>query len=190
MISEKRLLRKEMKQLREDFTCKENADRLISENFLSSPLYKNAKQLLLYASFGSEADTYSVFLHAKNDGKTVFFPRCVPNTNLIQFYRIDSFDEMSADAFGILAPKAQEDRLLDTFDLKHTVCVVPGLAFTKSGKRLGYGRGYYDTFLSQASICTVAFCYEFQILLDIPTETHDHLMDYLCNEKGLIPCKN
>ncbi len=189
MIQEKHLLRTEMRRLRRDFQKRKELDNCIAESFLCSEIYKGADQILLYASINSEADTYLIFEQARKDGKFVFFPRCVPDTNIIQFYRADTISELHNDAFGIPAPLASEEKAFENSEQDRVVCVVPGLAFSETGKRLGYGRGYYDTFLAKFNICTVGFCYGFQVIPNVPTESHDRRIDYLCTEKGLIPCK-
>ena len=53
--------------------------------------------------------------------------------------------------------------------------IVPGLAFTKTGKRLGYGGGWYDRFLAASSKTSikVGIAYSFQVLDDLPNESHD-----------------
>lgn len=61
--------------------------------------------------------------------------------------------------------------------------LMPGLAFTNSGKRLGRGKGYYDTFLnnhvSQLGRCpvTLALAFHEQVLEDLPTDEHDYTID-------------
>lgn len=59
------------------------------------------------------------------------------------------------------------------------VWIVPGLAFTRDGKRLGYGGGYYDRFLAAArpDARKLGVAYPFQILSDLPTDAHDARLD-------------
>lgn len=62
--------------------------------------------------------------------------------------------------------------------------IVPGLAFTLDGKRLGYGGGYYDKLLSKRSFkaYTIGFCFKFQLIKDLPTETHDKKVDHIITD--------
>ncbi len=186
MMTLKQQLRNQMRQLRSECKNRVILDTRIADIFLQSEIYSSAKQLLLYASFRSETDTYKIFDRALSDGKEVFFPYCVPNSNELQFYRVASRDELNKGAFDIPTPPVSEPRLWHPDG--PSVCVLPGLAFTRSGARLGYGRGYYDTFLQQTNLCTIGLCYDFQVVETIPTESHDRLVQYLCTEKGLIPC--
>ena len=57
--------------------------------------------------------------------------------------------------------------------------IVPGLAFTRDGKRLGYGGGWYDRFLASApnSDAKIGVAYSFQIVDDLPAEPHDIPLD-------------
>ena len=64
------------------------------------------------------------------------------------------------------------------------VILIPGMAFTKDGKRLGRGKGYYDTYLSKAKELipgsppkTIALAFNQQILDDIPVDDYDFLID-------------
>lgn len=186
MIEEKRRLRKRMREMRRACPARAALNRELAEYFIQSEIYQKAEQLLLYCSFDAEADTYALQQRALADGKEVYLPRCVPNTNLLRFYRVFSLEELQADAFGIPAPAENSERLFTAG--KNAVCVVPGLAFSKEGDRLGYGRGYYDTFLEKIDVCTVGFCYGFQITEHIPTEPHDKRMQYICTERGIWAC--
>ena len=78
------------------------------------------------------------------DTKTVAAPK-VTGSGQMEFYQVETLLSLSAGAFGILEPKP--DRVLTT-DMGKTFLLLPGLAFTRSGERLGYGGGYYDRYLS------------------------------------------
>ena len=186
MIEEKRRLRKQMREMRRACPDRAMLDGKITAHFMQSEIYQKAEQLLLYCSFDAEADTYALLAAALADGKEVYLPRCVPGTNRMHFYRVFSVDELQADAFGIPAPAKNAERLFTAG--KNAVCVVPGLAFSKEGDRLGYGRGYYDTFLEKIDVCTVGLCYSFQITEHVPTEQHDKRMRYICTENGIFAC--
>ena len=75
----------------------------------------------------------------------------------MEFYSISSFDDLESGAYGIYEPK--KECLKITAD-ENTVCIVPGLAFDKSGFRIGFGKGYYDRFLSEFKGESVGLCYD------------------------------
>lgn len=93
---------------------------------------------------------------------------------------------------GILEPdpKVAKPCPLEAIDL----IVTPGVAFSKTGKRLGYGGGYYDRFFAkiaglQNPAPKVALIPESQIFDDIPTDEHDLPVDFLISERGIIDCR-
>lgn len=99
------------------------------------------------------------------------FPRCESQRRL-QFHHITHPDtQMSPGAMGIPAPELNTPIIPPhQFD----IVIVPGVAFTREGTRLGYGGGYYDRYLplcSKAKILAVAF--PEQIVATIPTQQHD-----------------
>jgi 5-formyltetrahydrofolate cyclo-ligase len=80
---------------------------------------------------------------------------------------------MRVGAYGILEPTGPLFTDYDSIDL----AVVPGVAFTRDGVRLGRGKGYYDRLLPRIKSPKVGICFPFQILESIPTEPFDVKMD-------------
>ncbi len=68
------------------------------------------------------------------------------------------------------------------------VVVVPGLAFTAAGDRLGQGGGWYDRFLAQVRVdcITIGVCFAEQILDTLPAEAHDVTMDHVVTDRGVV----
>ena len=89
--------------------------------------------------------------------KSVAVPLCDTDKCTMEFYSISSFDDLESGAYGIYEPK--KECLKITAD-ENTVCIVPGLAFDKSGFRIGFGKGYYDRFLSEFKGESVGLCYD------------------------------
>lgn len=121
------------------------ADHRIAVRLRSLLCYRRAKTILVYVSMPIEVDTREIISKALSDGKRVAVPRCVPGTREMEFYLINSLDELTPGTFGVLEPTPDPERLLKNFS--HSLCVVPALACDRSGYRLGYGGGYYDRFL-------------------------------------------
>lgn len=65
------------------------------------------------------------------------------------------------------------------------IIIVPGLGFTKDGKRLGRGKGFYDRYLEHSSAVKVGIAFDQQIEADLPTDGHDVLMDFVVTDKGI-----
>ena len=64
--------------------------------------------------------------------------------------------------------------------------IVPTVAVSKSGTRLGYGHGYYDKFLSRINAMKISLTYSTQIVGSIPSDSHDVNMDWIVTEEGII----
>jgi 5-formyltetrahydrofolate cyclo-ligase len=63
--------------------------------------------------------------------------------------------------------------------------MMPGVAFSMDGGRIGYGAGYYDIYLAQHhKSTTAAVCYDFQIVDELPIEEHDIKPDFIISEKN------
>ena len=94
----------------------------------------------------------------------------------MEFYELAS-SSLTEGAYGILEPQGSVSCCADEIDLM----VVPGVAFTAAGDRLGRGKGYYDKYLSRKgfrAFC-VGVCYAHQLLAELPTESHDKRMDMI-----------
>ena len=71
-------------------------------------------------------------------------------------------------------------------EMANALCLVPGLAFSADGARLGYGKGYYDTFFARHSVLKLGLCYDFQLVPQVPTQPHDVRMDGILTDKRLV----
>lgn len=98
--------------------------------------------------------------------------------DVMNFYCYDS-GAMAVGAFGISEP--QQGVLVQPDEID--AVVVPGVAFTVDGVRMGRGKGFYDRYLSQGGFAAlkIGVCYREQIVDDIPAEPHDVTMDVVIN---------
>ncbi|MBQ6708443.1 MAG: 5-formyltetrahydrofolate cyclo-ligase [Clostridia bacterium] len=155
----KKELREKCKKIRIGMTAehKERLDRKIANKLLNMWIYREAETLFLYVSKDIEVDTFFIISESLKRGKRVAVPRCVEGTRNMDFYLINSLDDLEEGSFGVLEPKTQVCEKLT--DFSKGLCIVPALAFDKLGYRLGYGKGYYDRFLSNFKATTVGICY-------------------------------
>lgn len=144
----KKKLRDGYRKIRTDMPPRKKAelDRKICERFLATSAYKKCSVLMTYVSTEIEVDTFGIIAAALRDGKTVAVPRCVEGTRDMIFYVITSAEQLEPGAFGVLEPDVSRCAELDVFS--GAVCIVPALAYDMKGYRLGYGKGYYDRYLS------------------------------------------
>lgn len=74
---------------------------------------------------------------------------------------------------------------LDAEIVAPDIIIVPGLGFTREGKRLGRGKGFYDRYLEKTLALKIGIAFDLQIEKDIPTDVHDVLMDFVVTDKGI-----
>ncbi|MEG2597572.1 MAG: 5-formyltetrahydrofolate cyclo-ligase, partial [Oscillospiraceae bacterium] len=108
-------------------------------------------------------------------------PRCTPGKIDMKFYVIDSFNRLTAGAFGVLEPSPAQ--CAELRDFKGSVCVLPGLGFDLQGFRLGYGKGYYDRFLSKYTGKNIGVCYNVCLKTLLPHGRYDKMINILVTEK-------
>ncbi len=154
----KKELREKLRKKRAAITTQDRA-RMSGEilsNLLSLEEYKNCGTVLTYVSTPSEVDTFPLIENALKSGKKVAVPCCIEGKPIIEFYFIDSVDELAYGSFGLLEPHMiTEKKCVDDSGF----CILPGLAFDRTGARLGYGKGYYDRFLQNFNGVTAGLCF-------------------------------
>lgn len=155
----------------------------IAESFIGSEIFRRARVIFTYVSVGTEADTRSIINAALGSGKTVAVPVCDTSSHSMTFHRIGSLDCLVAGAYGIPVPDGTP--IAENAD----ICIVPGLAFSPDGSRLGYGGGYYDRFLSAHSMTKVGLCAEALIFDRLPCESTDIPVDMIFTEHRIYEVK-
>ena len=164
-------LRKSMISKRKVMTVSECVTKssIICDKIIANECYKKARVVYLYCSTNNEVDLDKVINDAYLKGKTVAFPKVEGKE--MHFYCALSKDELKPGYFNILEPDT-------TYPApKADLVIVPGTVFTKEGKRIGYGGGFYDRFLSQNKVYSIGVCYDFQIVDDLTTMPHDQVLD-------------
>lgn len=145
-------------------------DRAIVGRIAESDLFRNCSSLLLYAPIGSEINLLPLVRVARQAGIPVAFPRAHEQDCTMEFYTLTEDARLTPGAYGI--PEPPEGAPLCVPD-DRALCIVPALSFDLFGYRLGYGKGYYDRFLSTFPGTAIGVCYE-ELLTDaIPTERFD-----------------
>ena len=156
----------------------EEASHKIADLLLATDAYKNSNTIFCYMSMGGEPVTDEIIERALEDGKRVGIPLCVgPHEMVVKEYK--SGDELARGAFGIREPLAEATEITaDEFDL----AIVPCVACSEDGRRIGHGAGYYDRFLSVSGFNKIALCFEKLLTDDIPLEDTDVYMDGVATE--------
>ena len=140
--------------------------------FLASRQYRQAKTIYGYLPYNQEVRTVPILEQALRDGKRVAVPKIFGAE--MKFIYLSDLALVEKGYSGIPEPIADGPLAEDPTAL----VLMPGLAFTKNGDRMGYGGGFYDKFLaSEPQHPTVALCYDFQIVEALPTEEYDIPVD-------------
>ncbi len=185
-------IREQYKQLRSMMSAEEKYRRdcaicNAAENLVS---FRYAEYVLLYAAQANEIDVSQIAKSAFEKNKKVLFPRCDKKTHTMQYHIVSSLDELKPDSYGICEPPEENP----VYDVQNetggAVCFVPGLVYDRGGFRLGYGKGFYDRYLSSFVGCTIGVVYSDYILSEVPRGRFDVSVDILLTEKGVRVTKD
>ena len=150
-------------------------DLMIQKKLLN--LLDDFDSIALFASFNSEINLWPV-IEKLCWTKKVCLPRVEGND--MNFYYIQSQDDLEQSKFGILEPKVEcEKACKSSID----IIIVPMLAFDLNLFRIGYGGGYYDRYLQDYDGYALGLAYSFQCVDTIPIEDHDVKCDAIMTEK-------
>lgn len=206
----KKKIRAERLSARDSILAPDKAryDQKIKEAVTSMTKYQEADVILAYASYRSEADTVSLTKQALIDGKSVFVPKV--SGGEMEFWRIAAVEELQAGYRGIPEPvrtTAFPAWLMEEREFgrcgNRTIKVMmwmPGVAFDKERRRIGYGGGFYDRYLEHMedwktrsygpqdgfAWTVAALAYTCQIVEEIPWEEHDRKPDLVVTEKEIV----
>jgi 5-formyltetrahydrofolate cyclo-ligase len=132
------------------------------------PEYARANTVMAFVGFNGEPDTDPLIARVAVDGKRLLLPRVEP-TGIVP---ADGDWPLVASKFGVQEPTGPA---VDVGEID--LVIVPGLAFTVDGDRLGYGQGYYDRFLPTVSAPAVGVCFTDQLVDEMPSTERDVRVD-------------
>ena len=168
----KKELRRKFRTIRKELEEEGRAavDARIEERLCALPEFGQAEVLLAYLDFGPEVRTRGIIQRAWAAGKVVALPWCVPGTHEMRWFRVTSFDDLVRSKIGVEepVPSHENEQLLGTGE--RMMALVPGLTFDSAGYRLGYGGGFYDTFLAKFDGISAGLVREAQFSDDLRAE--------------------
>ena len=161
-------LRRRMKGVCSAVVDVESRSAVLWDRLASTEAYRAAATVMAFVSMPGEPQTGPLLERIVTDGKRLVLPRIVGD-------RLEAAlrgERLVPGSLRIPAPTgdAVEPRTID-------LVVVPGVAFTERGERLGHGKAYYDRFLPTTSAVTIGVCFAEQIVGSLPLEPHDRLLD-------------
>ncbi len=188
MTSEaKAALRRAVLRRRDALTEGERAllgDRIVAA-ILDLPAYRDAGVVLAYASFGTELRTDGLLRRVLADGKALLLPR-VERGGLGLYGVRDLAGDLEPGTWGIREPKP--DHCPTTEPSGVGFALIPGVAFDREARRLGYGGGFYDRLLAgglREDTLRVSGAFEVQVVDEVPTDPHDAPVDVVVTERGI-----
>lgn len=187
-MADKKLIRSSIRKLRDSLPEDERSVKSagITDNVTGTPEYKAARDVLVYVSTGSEADTTELIKRCFEDKKNVYVPKVYGKD--MRFIGISSLVELEPGYYGIMEPVSDEPvwekGSMDTYN--DTLCIMPGLAFDREFNRIGYGGGFYDKFLEKAQVYKMAVCYDCQIVECIDAQDTDIKPDMIVTDMEVI----
>lgn len=161
---------------------KKNKSLKINRKLCRHRAFKTAVKILFYAALPSEADLKESIRAALKQGRQVYLPSIKPKTHQLEVFRIKNLHkDLRPGPFSIMEPKRYRSRRANAAELD--LVIVPGLGFTRLGRRLGRGAGYYDRFLARAHrVKKMGVAYREQICAKIPAAAHDVQMDEIITD--------
>lgn len=175
MNSEKTLLREKMKRLRNSYADFVGGEDALLKNFISNGLDKY-RSYFIYRSFSSEAGTGKLTEYLIREGKELFFPIVREK----EMFAVGYTGKFKEGCFGIEEPEGE------IYSGNIDVAIIPLLAVDGRGYRIGYGGGYYDRFLKGRNCLKIAYCFDFQVLDEVPREGFDVRADAVLTDKRFI----
>lgn len=142
---------------------------------LRHPRLRTAKAVLAYASINSEVHTHELLAKLTAGEIKVLLPRVDRVKRELEIYLVRDLNaDLSPGTWGILEPNPARCERVDAAHPSDVV-IVPGVAFSAQGQRLGYGGGYYDKLLARwaCSGCFMAPAFDEQVVEDVPADDHD-----------------
>ena len=164
--------------------------RAIFQSVCELTAYRQAHTVLGYLNFGSELASELWLQRAFGDGKRVLLPRVNRASKHLDLYQVrDLHRDVAPGLWGIREPLEErciKEEALGTVDF----ILLPGVAFTRDGARLGYGGGYYDKLLARMPHrpTLVGGAFALQVVQEIPQEQTDRKVEWLVTEDGTIRC--
>lgn len=156
-----------------------SANAALCRKIAASDAFCGADLLLLYLPMRGEPDLTPLRTLAAARGIPVALPRC--HDGVMTFHLVSEDAALVPDAFGIPAPPPDAPQASTT---EKSLCLLPGLAAGRDGSRLGYGGGFYDTFLATFRGITLFPIYECLLFDTLPQEATDRTVDAIVTEKG------
>jgi len=152
-------------------TLKASKSSEVCRKILASERYRISDVVYGFIPYRGEIDILPILEDAARAGKKVAVPRIKGDD--MYFYYIESMDDLEEGFKGIMEPCGYTTLA----EAENPLIIAPGVGFTRQGARMGYGKGFYDKYLSNHAAYTMGVCFAEQLREDIPTDERDIMLD-------------
>lgn len=161
------------------------ASDTIIKRLMDEPAYQHAAIIFCFVSFGTEVHTHDFIKQALLEGKRIFVPYVPKKSEGMKACEIKDFSELELGYFNILTPKEEFRRITEE---QPDMIVMPGVAFSRDGYRVGYGGGFYDRYLSSLTkpVDLIGIGFHLQVVDEVPVEAFDQPIHQLITEKEIL----
>lgn len=182
----KQLLRKEIKARLTSLSNEEKSQqsRIVTNKLLSLECYQNSRTVSVYLSMPNEVDTKDILADIFEKRKKCFIPHYVGDEmKMVTLKDQKDYDDLPVTSWNIKQPDDAEVRACAIDEGGLDVVIVPGLGFTRTGLRLGRGKGYYDNYfrkheeLLNKRPVLVGLAFECQMVHELPADEFDVNLD-------------
>lgn len=183
LIDQKAAIRKQLKQIRASIPApvRKAYSETIFNSLIGLEEIIHASSVFIYISYENEVDTHHLLKYFLKQGKSIAVPKILASKIMIAV-PFTGWDELIAGELGILTPAGEEP-----FKTAIDIVITPGLGFTRTGYRIGYGRGYYDKWFARNSVAhKIAVTFEAQIMDSLPVAVTDIPVDIIVTEQRTI----
>ncbi len=163
---------------------RKNIEEKLTQNIIKSDIWKQSDVVGITISNGFEWNTKPIIETAWDEGKSICVPKCRPKERKLDFYRINTYEQLEVVYYNLLEPIPEETQKVAKRMIE--LLIVPGLLFDRSGFRIGFGGGYYDRFLSDFPNNRISLASNTQIVEELPAEPLDIPVDRIITESGFL----
>lgn len=160
-----------------DVSNREEKNKLIAKRVIE--LCSSYKVVGVYLSTHNEVETDGIIEELLKQGKVVAAPRIEDNE--LVFHKLESIKDIELNKYHIREPLFSSETI-DNIE----IMIVPGIAFDISKNRIGYGKGYYDRYLSKHECYKVGLAFDEHLHKEIPTDSSDIKMDIVITDKRFM----
>ncbi len=185
----RRGLLKARRELGEEASARSSAEVLARVRDL--PEWAKAREVMLYWPLAGEVDIRPLLAELTGRGACVLLPRCQPGQpGDMDAAPVTCEDDLCLLSHGIMEPDPARCPVAEA--LSPDLILIPALAYDRTGRRLGFGGGYYDRFLARPE-CTkavkVGVCHAFQLVDELPAAPWDQGVDIVLTDRDILRLK-